>query len=718
MLFKNRAVLTLVLIILISQSLPAVEQKTVSITDSPPVVDGKLDDPVWTTAIKFDGFKTIRPDYGKDPSQKTEVFMTYDEENIYFGVRCYDTEPSKIKAAVSKRDDIFQDDVFGIVLDTFNDMQGGFGFLFNPLGIQGDGMLDINGSLDPSHDMVWYSKGQIDDKGFTVECRIPLQSIRFPDKETITMRVLFFRFFIRSSEQASFPPLDPEKGSVMGQSQPIQVSGLKYKRVIELLPAVVHSNRKDLSGGTLKEVEDQTEISLTGKIGITSDLTMDAAYNPDFSQVEADAGQVDVNLRYELFFQEKRPFFLEGNDLWRFGGAFEEAPLAMIVHTRKIIDPIYGFKLTGKISPKDTIAAIQAKDDLPGDHVDEHPDFTIVRYKHSLKGDSYIGGFYTARSYGEGFNRVGGADGRFRISQTAVMSFHLLGSFSRSEGDDETNTDHALSLLYEWGNREWAAMAGYQDISPDFRIDSGFITRTGVRRLSLFGMYRIYPKSKFFQRIEPFYWSYHLYDTVHDMFETMNVLVLRFYLPASTQFRVDALLGNEIFAGQRFNRSGYGFRAQSQIVKQFFFTMMYRRTGSIYYDPSSPFQGYGQQAHGAFVFQPTDKLNFMLSLVYIDFFRDSDKEKLYDYTLLRSRNTFQVNKYLFLRAIVEYNFFRDRLTADLLASFTYIPGTVIHVGYGSAYEKLDWNGQNYIESERFLETKRGFFFKFSYLWRF
>jgi len=113
-----------------------------------------------------------------------------------------------------------------------------------------------------------------------------------------------------------------------------------------------------------------------------------------------------------------------------------------------------------------------------------------------------------------------------------------------------------------------------------------------------------------------------------------------------------------------------------------------------------------------------DKLSFVLSLTYVDFFLDSTGEKLYDYTLFRSRNTFQINKYLFLRAIFEYNFFRERLTADLLASFTYIPGTVIHFGYGSAYQRLDWDGTNYIESDRFLETKRGFFFKVSYLWRF
>lgn len=117
-------------------------------------------------------------------------------------------------------------------------------------------------------------------------------------------------------------------------------------------------------------------------------------------------------------------------------------------------------------------------------------------------------------------------------------------------------------------------------------------------------------------------------------------------------------------------------------------------------------------------YQPVDKLDFSLSLNYVDFFRRTGGEKIYDYTIVRSRNTFQVNKYLFLRGIVEYNFYRKRLTADALVSFTYIPGTVFYVGYGSAFERLEWNNNAYVTSDRFLETKRGLFFKISYLWRF
>ncbi len=703
-------------------SAPSRPIEPVPIAVKPPVIDGVLDDEIWSRALHFDGFKTFKPDYGKEPSQKTDAYMAYDPENIYFGVHCSDTEPSKIKAAVSKRDAIFQDDLVGILLDTFGDCQNGFGFMINPLGIQGDGMLGMNGNLDDSHDMVWYSKGRIGADGWTVEARVPLQSIRFPKGKALTMRVLFFRFHTRTSEQFSFPPLDPAKGSIMVQSQPIRVEGLRYKRVMEVIPAVTASHRLSASEGRLRRVGDlsRADFGLTGKFGLTSDLTADAAYNPDFSQVESDAGQIDINRRYENYYSEKRPFFLEGNDIWMFGGGFEDAPLQMMVHTRRIVDPIGGFRLTGKVAPKDTVAVIYAKDDLPGDPVDASPDFGILRYKHTLKEDGFLGGFYTARETGSGFNRVGGMDGRFRLTPASYASFHLFGSFTKDPltGMAGNKADHALGLFYEYADRSWVLDLGYQDISPDFRVDTGFLTRTGLRRLSNFVMRAIYPKSKFFQKIEPFWWAYHIYDTTYRTFETVNLFTVRFQLPRSTQVRFDGILGNEVFLGRHFDLSQYGFQVMSQVWKQLYVQALVRHGGNIYYDAENPFQGTGDRVMAMAQYQANENLNFDLSLTYVDLVRRSDRVKIYDYTILRNRNTWQVNKYFFLRFIPEYNFYRKRLTLDLLASFTYIPGTVIHLGYGSAFERLAWDGQSYIAADRFLETQRGFFFKVSYLQRF
>jgi hypothetical protein len=683
----------------------------------PPVIDGKIDDPPWQTALRMTDFKTWQPDFGKEPSQKTEAYFLYDAENFYVAFRGYDTEPGKIKAAISKRDAMFQDDYVGFFVDPFYDRQNAYCFMVNPLGIQGDGLLNSQGNLEPTLDMVWYSKGQIDDQGFTVEFRIPLQSIRFPNKETVVMGMFFWRQFVRTSEMASVPAFVPEKGGLLTQTQRVAITGLEYHRVVEILPAFTYANRLAANEGRFERELETSDFSLTAKVGITSDLTSDATYNPDFSQVESDAGQVDFNVRYALYYPEKRPFFLEGLEYFQFAGNTEDAPLLAVVYTRNITDPIFGLKATGKLGSTSTIASIYAKDDLPQSEGDRYPDFGIFRFKHSLKDDSFLGGFYTSKFEGSGFNQLAGSDGRFRLSKTSVAEFHLFGSFTRDSSQTATVGGHALGLRYMYENRKFITDIGYQDIGKNFRVDTGFVERTGLSRLTLFSMYRFYPKSKIFQRIEPFYWGYQLYDKFYDMLESFNLVCLRFWLPRSTMFRIDGILGSEVYAGGQFDRNAIGVRAQTQLTKQFYLEGFYRRGGAIYYDPDAPYQGYGNRAMLYLQYQPVEKLDFGLSFTYSDFYRRSDKQKVYDYSIIRSRNTYQVNKYLFLRAIFEYNTFRERLTVDTLASFTYIPGTVIHIGYGSAYERLGWNGVEYVESDRFLETQRGFFFKVSYLWR-
>jgi hypothetical protein len=683
----------------------------------PPVIDGKIDDAAWQTALRMTDFTTWQPDYGKEPSQKTEAYFLYDTENFYVAFRGYDTEPGKIKAAISKRDAIFQDDYVGFFVDPFYDRQNAYCFMVNPLGIQGDGLLNSQGNLEPTMDMVWYSKGQIDDRGFTVELRIPLQSIRFPNKETVVMGMFFWRQFVRTSEMASVPAFVPEKGSLLTQTQQVAISGIEYHRVVEILPAFTYANRLAASEGRLQRDLKSSDFSLTAKVGITSDLTSDATYNPDFSQVESDAGQVDFNVRYALYYPEKRPFFLEGLEYFQFAGNTEDAPLLAVVYTRNIINPIFGLKATGKLGPANTIASIYAKDELPQTDGDRHPDFGIFRFKRSLKDDSFLGGFYTSRFEGSGYNQLAGSDGRIRLSQTSVAEFHLFGSFRRENAQTPTVGGHALGLRYMYENRKFITDIGYQDIARNFRVDTGFVERTGLSRLALLSMYRFYPKSKLFQRIEPFYWGYQLYDKFYDMLESFNLLCLRFWLPRSTMFRLEGILAKEVYSGARFDRNALGARAQTQLTKQFYLEAFYRRGGAIYYDPDAPYQGYGNRAEIFLQYQPVEKLDFGLSYSYSDFYRRSDKQKVYDYGIIRSRNTYQVNKYLFLRAIFEYNTFRERLTVDTLASFTYIPGTVVHVGYGSAYERLAWDGAEYIGSDRFLETQRGFFFKVSYLWR-
>jgi hypothetical protein len=188
---------------------------------------------------------------------------------------------------------------------------------------------------------------------------------------------------------------------------------VKHYRLVEILPAVTYANNSAIDQSTLKTVKDKGEFSLTGKYGITSHLVFGGTVNPDFSQVEADAGQVEFNQRYALYYEEKRPFFLEGRENFIFGGHTAGDPLEAIVHTRTIADPLVGLKLTGKIGKKNTLASIYAMDELPDNYqLGDYAHVGIFRYKRALTQDSFLGGFFSGRELEHSYNRVVGSDGR------------------------------------------------------------------------------------------------------------------------------------------------------------------------------------------------------------------------------------------------------------------------------------------------------------------
>lgn len=716
---KSKLVI-LCFVLFLMQSLNAIEPIEIPILKDAPVIDGKLDEDVWKKARIFKNFLSFQPDYGKIGTEKTTMYIFSDHKNFYFAAKCYSKNINDIKAAMTKRDGMFGDDWIAFCIDTFSDKQKAYAFLVNPFGIQGDGMLGSSGNLDESLDMVWYSKGIIGKEGYTIEIKVPFKSIRFPLKKKVKMGLWLVRNIVKTSENLSSPPQYPDGGSTLSQMQPIIINDMKYDRVIEILPALTHSRVKSHSNGTWEKEDKQTDLSLTGKLGLTPSLTLDATYNPDFSQVEADAGRVDVNLRYAIYYQEKRPFFLESMEIFKFAGNTESAPLYSIVHTRNIADPVLGLKLSGNLGSRDSLAIIYAKDKLipeEGSKGNRYADFGIIRFKHSIKNDVYLGGFITANELEDSYNRIAGIDGRFRLSKVSTAEFHFLGSMTQDQSEDKSKFGHALGLRYNLSTRKVSVDLGLQDVSENFQINTGFLTRTGLTRLAGFAMYRFYPKSKFFQRIEPFYWSFHLLDKESNMVESFNLFTFRTHMPRSSQFRLDLIFANEVFAGERFKTSGIGFQLSSQISKQLFFHIFFRNTGAILYDEANPFAGRANRASLSFDYQPFEKINNSISLSYSNFIRSSDKEMEYDYTIVRNHTTFQLNKHLFLRGIVEYNFYKKILQLDFLASFTYIPGTVVHIGYGSIFEKQKWDDNNYVNSDRFMENHRAFFFKVSYLWR-
>ena len=259
---------------------------------APPLIDGVLDDAAWREAQPLTGFKSFIPDFGKEPSERTLAYMAYDAENLYFAFHCLDRSPDKIKATMASRDTINTDDFVCINLDSFNDQQASYGFYVNPLGIQADSRYAGN-TEDFSADFVWSSAGRLGPDGYAVELRIPFKSMRYAGKERVEMGIIFERYISRSTEHWSYPELDPAKGyAFLSQMQPLELRDIRRYTLLEVLPSAVYDLRYERNAGRLERSESKGELGVSAKLGLTSKLILDLTWNPDFSQIESDAGQV------------------------------------------------------------------------------------------------------------------------------------------------------------------------------------------------------------------------------------------------------------------------------------------------------------------------------------------------------------------------------------------------------------------------------------------
>src|SRR5687767_15346892 len=341
--------------------------------EKPPTIDGILNEPVWQGPAVLKDFYQIDPGDNIAPSKPTEVLLGYDEKTFYVAFRAFD-EPDKIRSTVAKRDNIFQDDYVGFFLDTFNDQRRAFEFFFNPLGIQGDGILTEGRGEDFSVDVLFDSKGLIHETGFNVEIAIPFKSIRYEAGKGKQWGAHFFRRIQRfERELDSWMPFSRSISGNMNQAGHLTgLEGILAERTIELIPSLTLSQDGrfvrtfGVFPGTAAAATDPGRLvnepirldpGLTAKFIPSPAITLDLAINPDFAQVEADQLVVTANQRFPIFFAEKRPFFLEGIDIF-------QTPIT-VVHTRAIVDPDVAVKTTGKVG-RNSFGLILASDNGPG----------------------------------------------------------------------------------------------------------------------------------------------------------------------------------------------------------------------------------------------------------------------------------------------------------------------------------------------------------------
>jgi hypothetical protein len=688
---------------------------------SPPVIDGILDEEIWKKEPDVSGFKTFNPDYGKEMPFNTVVWLAYDEENLYYAFKCYDPEPDKIKVSVDARDKIRPDDWVCVNLDSFNDQQTLYCIYANANGIQMDTRFAA-GNEDLGMDLVFYSAGSIDSEGYCVEIRLPLKSIRFSNREPVMMAATFERHIARIYTNGTFPPLDADQAmAFLTQMQPVRYDGLKHYTLFEILPAITYSYKAQQDEGKMSTTENKPDAGLTLKYGITSQMILDATINPDYSQIEADAGQVDVNLRYQLFYPEKRPFFQEGNENFQVGSTGSSAldPVYTFVHTRNIANPLTGVKLSGKAGMKNSIAVLYSTDRTEDSEIDtygKYSHYSVLRYKRSLKSDSYAGLMGTSVIKSGSSNNVIGADGNIRINKSTILEFHTFVSNTNDTAagiDNKTGRALGINLHSEKRNLNYALTS--KDISEFFVTETGFVERTGITYITGKITPKWYPESQVFRRFDFDFFTGQLRDNIYDKWETSNSFSLVSLIGGSLRSTFKVHYSTEVYQNMKFNTSGIQFVATANIGTKINSTMLYRYRNAVYYNV--PEQGYGNSFTGDILYLPFEKLHIQATFTYQDLFRDDDNSKIFDYLITRGRITFQLNKYFFIRAIGEYNNYRDTFTTDFLASFTYIPGTVFHIGYGSLYEHTRWDGSEYIEDTEMMEMKRGFFLKCSYLFR-
>lgn len=524
--------------------------------DSAPTIDGRPDEENWKSAAVFKDFYQTNPGDNTTPSKPTEVYMMYDEHHLYVAFKCWD-EKDKIRATLAKRDEVFSEDNVRMWLDTFNDQRRAYVIGFNPLGIQQDGIFTEGQGADFSVDIVMESKGVIEDWGWSVEAKIPFKSLRYAAGKGKLWGFNVARNIDRLNDE--FNQWLPDDRNVSGfLVKHGKIGGLdeiKAERTLEIVPSITVSqtgSRKRtlpnaafnnpigrfdpvynpnglVDPGKFTNDPVKQDIGVSLKYTITPNVTLDAAINPDFAEIEADAPVVTANQRFPIFFQEKRPFFLEGKEIF-------ESPLSPF-YSRTIVDPDFAAKLTGKIG-KTSFGILAASDNAPGNYsederteleicqqrrltnpalrcgveefLDKNALFGVVRVKRDFGKNNNVGFFGTARTFPKNRNFVGGFDGTFKLDDATVMTFQVLGTHSRknffdrdfflrddmSRGPSPYRTGNGFGYSFTLDRTKdthgWVIEANGR--TDDYRADAGFTRRTNNNTLLIAN--RISSKSK------------------------------------------------------------------------------------------------------------------------------------------------------------------------------------------------------------------------------
>lgn len=699
-------------------------------------IDAVLDEAAWHTARRITLDFETWPAENIPARAKTEAFVMHDDKNLYVAFIAHDPEPSRIRAHLSDRDKMFDDDHVGVVLDTFNDERRGFEFFVNPLGVQGDRFIDdINGGSDSSYNAIWHSAGRLAEPGYVVEMALPFRSLRFRNGSGEKIWGVEFKRVYPRDERRDFRAYRANRNLAcyLCEFQKYRgFAGISPGKNIELTPTLTMSRNRDREdyGEPLHAAESNVEPGLDFSWGMTPNIFLNATLNPDFSQVEADAAVLDVNNQFALYFAERRPFFLEGQDL--FGDAFD------LVYTRNIADPDYGVKITGKESGHGFGAFVT--DDrvtnllFPGVQGNDHDSFDFAsrnaaaRYRYDLGSNSAIGVLATRRE-GAGYsNRVQAFDTFYRFTPSDRVTAEFAQSRTEyplaiaEEYDQPAGVlaDTAWHLEYRRSRREYDIVASHRDIGEAFRADLGFLPQVGYQRSLVGGGYNWYGDGNDWYRKLRF---------SGDLDITYNQSGRELEREAQAFFGIDAgmqsynelgvVTRRKFYEGRLFDQTYYSYYGSVRPSGAAAFGTYLRIGDAIDYDNA--------RAASERVFEPWATLrlgrHFAVSANYRYQQLDVAGGRLFTAEVAEMRATWQFTTRLFVRWVTQYQDVErdpslyidvvDERSRDwgnqFLLSYKVNPRTLVYAGISDTLQAID--------RDPFERQVQSVFLKFSYAWQ-
>lgn len=708
-------------------------------------IDGELNDAGWSEAAAAVNFAETQPGDQIRPPVETEVRVAYDDANFYIAFIAHD-DPKSIRCSLRDRDQIWADDNIGIILDTYGDAAWAYEIFVNPLGIQGDLRWTPQGE-DDGFNIIYNSRGKITATGYQVEVAIPFSSLRFPDKPAQTWRATFWRNHPRDSRrQYSWSALNRDNPCFPCQFGTLTgIENVKSGSAFELLPSVIGFQSARLrdfknpnSGLANSKIDGAASLGL--QYAFTPSLTAEATYNPDFSQVESDAAQIDVNRTFALFYSERRPFFQEGNDLFNlWQNAF---------YSRMINDPIFAAKLTGRMN-RTSIAYIGGRDEhspiiLP---FEERSAFlqagkstsNILRIKQTFLQDSYLGGLITDRRLdGGGSGTVVGLDGLLRFWKNYRIEAQTLFSRTKEPQNSTLNTEifrqfdedadfdrgkhtvafdgesfggHAIYASFERDARHLNFDFDYWAASPAFRADNGFITSNDYRQAILWTSYFFYPNTKLLDRFNPSVTAGRFWNYAGVRKDNWIRPAINFQFKAQTNVFIGSVFSTErfrekIFSGIRRLEVNVNSNFSNPLTMGFWFA----RGRFIARNLADPVLGRGNDFQLWATIKPMQRIIIQPEYAYSEL-NYPDGREIFSGYILRTRINYQFTREFFLRLITQYNDFNRGFNVEPLLSYKLNAFTIFYIGSTHQYLDLDPNRND------LTQTSRQFFMKFQYLVR-